>query len=166
MGTPEQAHEFAAPVLRQDDGMRMHYVPLPDEIADALQAEGVRRLDCTLNGLPVRRAIQRRRDGPRYLLLSQSLLREIGARFGDTVTVGLRPDPNPEHIELGEELEAALDQDAAAAERFYGMTPGRQRSLASYVTSAKRTGTRIKRALELAHKLRTHTLYGDLHGER
>jgi hypothetical protein len=41
-----------------------------------------------------------------------------------------------------------------------------QRSIASYVTSAKRQETRIKRALELAHKLKTYTLYGDLHGKQ
>ena len=41
------------------------------------------------------------------------------------------------------------------------MTPGRQRGLAYYITSAKTTDTRLKRALEIAHKLRTHTLYGD-----
>jgi uncharacterized protein YdeI (YjbR/CyaY-like superfamily) len=60
----------------------------------------------------------------------------------------------------------ALEQDEEAAARFYAMTRGRQRSLASYVTSAKREETRVKRAVELAHKLRTRTLYGDLHPEK
>ena len=155
-----------APILRVGNGLRMHYLPLPADIAEAWQAEGVRRVVGTLNDYPVRRGIQGRFDGERFVLLGQALLREIGAVEGDIVVAVLEPDPDPEHINLGEELEAALDQDEAAAERFYGMTPGRQRSLAYYVTSAKRTETRIKRALELAYKLRTHTLYGDLHGER
>jgi hypothetical protein len=38
--------------------------------------------------------------------------------------------------------------------------------MAGYVTGAKREETRIKRALEMAYKLRTHTLYGDLHPEQ
>ena len=49
----------------------------------------------------------------------------------------------------------------SAAARFASLTPGRQRSLAYYVDSAKRDATRIRRALDLAHKLKTHTLYGD-----
>ena len=163
---PAPDYHFAAPVLRLDDGFRYHYLPLPDDVADELQAEGVRRLTGTLNGHPFRRAIQGRRDGTRFLILGQSLLRDVGAGYGDTVAVVLRPDPDPDHVELGEELAAVLEQDEEAGARFYGLTPGRQRSLASYVTGAKRVETRVKRALELAHKLRTRTLYGDLRSER
>lgn len=156
---------FAAPVLRLDNGFRYHYLPLPDDVAAAYEAAGVRRLLATLNGLEIRRALQRR-DGDPCLIVGISLLREIGAGYGDTVTVALRPDPAPDAVDLGPEFEAALDQDEQAAERFYAMTPGRQRSLASYVTSAKREETRIKRALALARKLRTHTLYGGGHPEK
>lgn len=158
-------YHFAAPVLRQQTGLKQHYVPLPVEVADELKAAGVRRVIATLNGRPVSRGVQGNRDGERFVLLSNVLLREIGARLGDIVTVDLKPDPEPDRIELGEEFTAVLEQDEEAAARFYAMTPGLQRSLAYYVTSAKRTETRIARALELAQKLRTRTLYGDVHGE-
>jgi uncharacterized protein YdeI (YjbR/CyaY-like superfamily) len=59
------------------------------------------------------------------------------------------------------ELLLALAQDPAAQARWDTFPPGRQRSLASYVTSAKTEPTRIKRAVALATKIRTHTLYGD-----
>jgi hypothetical protein len=39
------------------------------------------------------------------------------------------------------------------------MTVGMQRSLAYYVSSVKNTDSRIKRALELAYKMKTETLY-------
>lgn len=154
-------YRYTAPVLRLDTDMRQHYVPVPHDIADALSAAGVRRLVATLNGHPVRRALHRTRDGERFVVLSRSLLRDIGARFGETITVVLQPDPDPDAVDLGEELAAVLEQDEAAAARFASLTPGRQRSLAHYVTSARRAETRISRALELAHKLKTHTLYGD-----
>ena len=120
----------------------------------------------TFNGTPVSRGIIRNRHGERFLYLSRDLLRDIGAGAGDTVEVEVRPDPAPERVDLGEELAAALEQDEEAAARWATFTPGLQRSMASYVTSAKRVETRIKRALELARKLRTHTLYGDLHPEQ
>jgi hypothetical protein len=166
MASPPPEHAFLAPVLRQEGGFRFHYLPLPDDVADALQADGVRRLLVTLNGCSCTRAVQGRRDGERYLLLGQALLRQIAAAYGDVVEVVVRPDPDPDRVALGEELEAALDQDEEAAARFFAMTPGRQRSLAYYVTSGRRPETRIKRALELVHKLRTRTLYGDLHPDR
>jgi hypothetical protein len=160
MPDPSLAFAFAAPVLRLEDAFRYHYLPLPDDVAAAYEAAGVRRLIATLNGHAFRRAVQGR-EGGRCLIVGLPILRAIGAAYGDAVAVELRPDPDPGAVDLGPEFEAALDQDEAAAARFYAMTPGRQRSLAYYVTSAKREETRIKRALELAHKLRTHTLYGD-----
>ena len=115
----------------------------------------------TLNGYRISRGIQGRKDGERYLMLGRAILREMGADYGDMVTVSLEPDPEPDRIELGEEFKAALDQDPEAADRFFSFPPSRQRGLAYYVNTAKRVETRISRALEVAKKLRTYTLYGD-----
>lgn len=161
MSNSDQTYHFPAPILRRDDWMRMHYAPIPTDIADELEAAGVRRVIVTVNGRTLRRAIQRTGEGERHVLLGMPFLREAGVREGDVAPVELYPDPDPDYIELGEEFSEVLEMDEEAAARFFAMTPGRQRSLAYYVTSAKRQETRIKRALELAHKLRTHTLYGD-----
>jgi hypothetical protein len=162
MATTESKYEFAAPVLRYvEGGMTWHYVPLPDEVADGLIDDGVRRVIATINHVPFNRAILRRRTGERYIVASRSLLRDVSASFGDTVIVDIKPDPNPNAPEIPEELVAALDNDPEAASRFYGMTPGKQRSLSHYVSSAKRQGTREKRALELAYKLSSYTLHSD-----
>lgn len=159
MNPPE--HEFAAPVLRLETGLKQHYVPLPDDVARDFLDRGIKRVIVSLNGRPYRRAIQSRRGGLRFVMLSKVILREIGALEGETVLVAIKPDPQPQRVELGEEFEAVLAQDEEAAARFYSMTPGTQRSLAHYTTSAKRPETRLKRALELAHKLKTRTLHSD-----
>ena len=161
-GTP-LTFEFVAPVLRLETGLKQHYVPLPGEVADALADVGARRVIATLNGRTLSRGVQGRKDGEKYLMISLALMREMRASYGDMVTVEIKPDPDPDTIALCEELRAALDQDAEAAERFYTFRPSTQRSLAYYVDSARRVETRVSRALEIARKLRTHTLYGDLH---
>jgi len=157
--SPPDTFDFAAPVLRRADGMRSHYIPLPLAVNHALA--DVRRVECVINGHSVNRGIISFGDGERGLIVGQDLLRSLGARLGDLVTVSLWPDPAPDRVDLPEEFEAVLAQDEEAAERFRSMSPGKQRSLASYVTGAKRTETRLRRAFELAEKLRTHTLYGD-----
>jgi hypothetical protein len=157
--------EFAAPVLRLESGMRFHYLPLPADVADALRAAGVKRLACSINGHSVRRAVQGRADGEQYLVVGTPLLREIGAALGDMVAVSIEPDPEPDHVDVGEEFEAALEEDSAAAARYYAMPTGQRRSLAYYVNSAKRPETRLKRAFEIAYKLRTRGLYGDTREE-
>lgn len=139
----------------------MHYAPLPLDISDAFESAGVRRVIVTLNGLEIRRAIMGRKDGERHVLLGIPFLRKARIKEGDMAHLEIRRDPAPDTIDLGEEFTEVLEMDEEASERFYAMTPGKQRSLAYYVTSARREETRIKRALALAHKLRTHTLHGD-----
>ena len=151
---------FAAPVLRSASWPGYHTLPVPAEVAAALVASGTRRVVAVLNGHPVRRALTSL-DGGTVLLLGRDTLRAVGVQEGDTVFADLSPDPEPDRVDLGAEFEAVLEGDAEAAARFFAFTPGRQRSMATHVTSAKRPETRLKRALDLAHKLRTHTLYGD-----
>ena len=154
-------YRFDASVLRTESGMINHYLPIPEEIGAALWDAGVRRVIATLNGKDFRRALIGRGDGTRCLILGGPLLREIGARMGDMVSVSLVADPDPDRVDLPEEFAAVLEQDDEAMARFASMTSGMQRSLALHVASAKREETRIKRALELAYKLRTRTLHGD-----
>lgn len=158
----DSTFSFAAPVLRQEGGFRYHYLPVPTSTGEMLWNAGVRRVIATLNGVEVRRALQRSDEQPFVLVVGLSVLRDCGARLGDLVAVDLRPDPNPDAIELGEEFTAALDEDPEAAARFFSFTPGMQRSLASYVTGAKRPETRLRRAYDLAEKIRSHRLHSDL----
>ncbi len=142
-----------------DDGLRMHYVPIPPEIDDALG--GVRIVVGMLCGVPFRRAVHGRRDGAPKLLFGTHALAEAGLELGATAFVELAPAADPDAVHLPDELEVALEQDEAAAARFATFPPGRQRSLGVYVDQAKRAETRERRALELCEKIRTHTLYGD-----
>ncbi|HEX8299990.1 MAG TPA: YdeI/OmpD-associated family protein [Rubricoccaceae bacterium] len=161
---PVAVESFASPVLRSESGMGYHFLPVPAESAARLVAGGSRRVVAVMNGVPVRRAVVTHEGAP-VLLVGLPLLRTIGARMGDTVLVDATPDPDPDRIDLGDEFEAVLADDTEAAARFFSFTPGRQRSMAIYVTGAKRPETRLKRALDLAHKLRTNTLYGDAAAE-
>jgi Bacteriocin-protection, YdeI or OmpD-Associated/Domain of unknown function (DUF1905) len=155
-------HDYIAPVLHLGDWIRQHYVPIPDDIAeDLLRAH--RRVIAVLNGHETRRAVHRKKDGEYYLVMSKPLLRRAKAAPGDMVAVQIWSDPKPDHVDLAEEFVIVLEQDPEASDRFYSMTAGMRRSISYYVTSAKRTETRIKRSMEMAHKIRTGTLHGDRH---
>ena len=160
---PAPSYDFPAPILkRQADGhMAYHYLPVPPDIAEQLMKSGTKRVILTLNSKEENRAIHVTRDGEYFLVLGMTVLRNLGTKPGDVVIAELHSDPNPNTIELPPEFEEALEQDPEAAERFYGFTPGKQRSVSMYITQAKRTETRVKRSLEMAHKLRTYTLHGD-----
>ncbi len=138
-----------------------HIAPVPEDIAATWKAAKVRRLAGTLNGMPVRRALQSHADGGAFIMLGRPLLKEAGLTPKSTLVWDLAPDPKPEDLDIPDELSLALDQDPEARARWESFTLGRRRSLTYYVASAKQESTRIKRSVELTHKLRTHTLYGD-----
>ena len=158
---PRLHFRFAAPVVRLESGVRPHLVPVPDAVAAALRAARVRRLICRCNGHELKRALQHHADGGSFLVLGRAALAAAGLRRGATATVELRPDPQPDTPDVPAEFTAVLAQDDAARARWETFTPGRRRSLLVYVAGAKQEATRVQRALELARKLRTHTLHGD-----
>lgn len=139
-------------------------LPVPASIASGLDAAGVRRLIGTMEGPGGAVAFNLallHLSGQRMLMVSRTKMKALGAAVGDTVGVEMAPDPSPDDVPVPDELAAALVANPEAAERFAAMTPGKQRGLVHYVESAKRADTRHTRAAELAHKLATHTLYGD-----
>lgn len=156
---PER-HVFVAIVSRQDDGMRLPFVPIPNDVAHELLTAGTRRVIASFNGVECKRAIQGSKSGEQRLIVSAKFLKQAGADFGRPVEVMLRTDPNPDDVEIVEEFIATLDEYPEAAERYYALSPGMQRSVALYVNSAKRVDTRIKRSLEMARRLRTEKPFG------
>lgn len=166
MAAGKLAFRFTSSLVRLDSGMQFHILPVPDKAAAAWKKAKVRRLVGTVNGHAVKRALQSHADGGSFLIVGRALLKETGVGFKAPAVLALRPDPAPDRLELPEEFQLVLDQDDAARARWETFKLGKQRSLAYYVSSAKTEPTRIKRSLELAKKIRTHTLYGDLQKKR
>ncbi len=151
---------FITPIEVIEQGMKRHVTFIPDNVVKELEIKANTRLLVTINSQTFRLAAISNGEGQYFIHLGQPLRNETGIKDS------LRPheftiaiDPNPTDIGLPEELEAALDLDEEAHEVFDSLPAGMQRSLCYYVNSAKRIETRIKRALELAEKLRTRTLY-------
>ncbi len=159
--TKPEKHAFHAYIIRLEGGMRHHALPVPPEVSEALEANGHKRVFAAFGGKTYSRALQGRKDGDRILVVSQPMLRETGLQLGDRVDVEIWSDPEPDRVDMPEAFVEVLDQDPEAAKRFYGFTIGMQRSLVHYVASAKRVDTQIKRALELAEKIRTRSLNSD-----
>jgi len=157
-----ELYEFPAPVLKKTDrNPAYHYLPVPPEIAEELVQAGTRRVITDLNGMDVRRYLFSHSDGEWAIIVGLSKLREAGVTPGDVLIVGLRADPNPDHVEICEEFRVALEQDPEARERFDSFTTGKQRSLVHSINSAKRSSTRVRRSLEMCEKIRLRTLHSD-----
>lgn len=66
---------------------------------------------------------------------------------------GILPPRAPREVGLPEELIEALDADPELAEAFHALTPGRQKSYAFNLNSAKTTATRIARIEKFRPKI-------------
>ena len=136
-------------------------LPVPDAVGDAWRLARISRLVGSLNGYPVKRALKSHADGGYFVIVGQPLLKATGSAQGSMVEVVLAPDPTPDSLDIPEELEAALEQDDGARTRWESFTVGKRRSLAYYVSSAKTEATRLRRAVELAKKIRLRQLNSD-----
>lgn len=155
------AFRFTSTLQRLEQEMAFHILPVPDDIAATWKKAKVRRLVGKINGHAVKRALMNHAGGGSFFIVSREFIKqaEIGART--PATMDFKPDPAPDWLDMPEEFAIALRQDPAARARWETFTPGRRRSLLSYIASAKTEPTRIKRAVELATKIRTHSLHGD-----
>ncbi|MEM6328606.1 MAG: YdeI/OmpD-associated family protein, partial [Bacteroidota bacterium] len=150
----DHEHAFLAPILLPQGGMYQHRLPLPEDIADDFRERNTRRVLGTLNGEPFDLALHRsKQDGFLFIGVSKGRMRSLGVAPGDLVEVEMSADPDPNHVEPGAELGAALDADAEAREAWDALSPGLKRSVAWQVRSAKREATRLSRAQEAAKRL-------------
>lgn len=133
-------------------------IVLPEKTLQELNQPKRVRIEGTINGTPFNLAIQHIKDGRRFLMVGNALRKETGLKAGDKVEV-MFTLADPDEIKLPEELIEVMEQDPQGKAVFCKFTPGLQRSLAHYVTSAKQVDTRIKRALELMDKAKSGRLH-------
>ena len=146
-------------VLEYLSGVISHNgIVLPEKTLEELNHPKRIRIEGTINGTPFNLAIQHIKDGRRFLMVGNTLRKAAKLKAGDKVEVIFNL-ANPDEIKLPEELMEVLEQDPEGKAVFSQFTPGLQRSLAHYVTSAKQVDTRIKRALELMDKAKLGRLH-------
>lgn len=135
------------------------FIPIPHDLGLELSNRGIKRLLVEIDHIPIKRALFSDGQGGFYILVGKNTLRDLKLGIGATVNIHIAIDPDPDAVDLPEELEEYLLQDEEFASQFNALTPGMRRSLAYYVTTAKKVDTRINRCLELAHKMKHNQLY-------
>jgi len=114
------------------------------------------RIEAEVGSIPFSGAWQPT-GGRWYLLLSKKFLKKCGFDLGDWVSVRFRiADQNA--VAVPESLRLALEQDAYAKAIWDELTPGKRRSFAYRVLSAKRAPTQARRVSEVLEKLMSEAL--------
>lgn len=128
-------------------------VEIPVDVVKKLPTGRV-RVEGKLNQVKFNLAIQSKKNGPKYLSVSQAMRKLAGVKPGDKVNVSFAL-VDPDKLDLPEEMEAVLAQDDEGAKKWNKLTVGLQRSLVHYINSSKNVDVRIERALFLINKVKS-----------
>lgn len=126
---------------------------IPGEILKKLPAGRV-RVEGKLNQTSFNLAVQSKKNGPKYLSISQAMRKSANVKPGDKVRVSFVV-VDSDKLDLPEEMQAVLAQDDDGAKKWNKLTVGLQRSLVHYINSSKNVDVRIERALFLINKVKS-----------
>lgn len=145
---------FDSPIVPHDVGSYAYSVVfLPEEMNEDLPFDQHPRLriEAEVGSTPFAGAWQPTK-GRWYLLLSKRFLKSAGLELGDWVTVRFRiADQNA--VDMPESLRKALDEDDHANATWKKLSPGKRRSYAYRVSSAKTAATQTRRVAEVLESL-------------
>ncbi len=149
----KQSFSFEARLAEYKDMLVSTVVEIPIDVVKKLPAGRV-RVEGKLNQVPFNLAIQSKKNGTKYLSVSQAMRKSAGVKPGDKVKVSFVL-VDPDKLDLPEEMEAVLAQDDEGAKKWNKLTVGLQRSLVHYINSSKNVDVRIERALFLINKVKS-----------
>ena len=128
-------------------------IVVPAEVLAALGPKSLKRVIVTVRGQALRLGLLPLEGGGRYLMLNKDVCRAVGIALGQELEIAIEPDPNPDHVDLPEELAEALAAWPEAEAAFNGYSGAHRRAMARQVDEAKQRETRIRRALTLTERL-------------
>ena len=137
-----------------NEKMVHHLIVVPNQIAENfVNGKGAPRIICSVKGNPEFPCALNPRHGRYVIIASKQLIKKNKLLADVPFEISIRHDPE-NGLRQPEELEAVLDQDEIAYQAFVGLNDGYKRGYIYYVNQAKSVDSRIKRALEIAAKIK------------
>ena len=136
---------------------------VPAEVLEKLGGKAAKRVVCTIRGHALRLGLMPLEGGGRYLMLNKDVCRAVGIALGQELVIEIAPDPNPDHVDLPDELAEALAAWPEAEAAFNAYSGAHRRAMARLVDEAKQRETRVRRAVQLVERLARglHPFRGD-----
>ena len=138
-------------------------IVVPAEVLEALGGKATKRVIVTIQGHALRMGLLLLEGGGRYLMLNKDICHAVGIELGQELTLEIAPDPNPDHVDLPEELAEAFAAWPEAEAAFNNYSGSHRRAMAYRVAEAKQPETRARRAVQMVERLARglHPFRGD-----
>lgn len=151
---------FEAVLEKRDKIGGGHFVQVPKYVSDFFGAKGRTRVLGIMNGVAIDRALIPNGDGGHEIIIGTDVRKKSKVKVGMKITFEIYRNPEPDAVEIPEELEAALELEPDAFQKFKNFTPGMKRNMVYWVNSGKQTETRIKRSLEILRRIMSGEMFG------
>jgi len=137
-----------------------HFVRVPATVTEFFGTKGRVRVLGTMNGTEVDRALIPDGEGGHEIIVGTEVRRKTKAEEGRKMVIEIYRNPNPDAIDIPEELTEAINLEPEAIRKFAKMTPGMKRNMAYWVNSGKLPETRAKRAVEILRRIMNNYPFG------
>ena len=151
--TPEQPDRFEAPLELMPWGRNTYTViKIPEELAVRARVASTRRVEGTVNGVPVNVGLNRSDVTPNtFVYVGRGLQQRLGVSAGDLVECVLTP-ADPDHVPVPADVLAALE-DAGRRTPFERTSAPEKRRLLALIEGAVRPTPRARRISALVESL-------------
>lgn len=153
------AYIYDTPV-RKIDSLKLFYVEIPFEALVHFSTPETKniynqRLLISLNGGdPWHGGVVSLGNQTGYITVKGTILKKLGVKEDDTVSVTLKEDETEYGMEVPEEFTEVLRQDPEAEERFLALPMSKRRYVIYYVSQVKSSVKRIERSWFLMNNLK------------
>ncbi|GAB3935885.1 YdeI/OmpD-associated family protein [Larkinella terrae] len=152
---PGNAIRFESVIDRFTSQNGMHYIDVPDEVAQPFTSPTPLRLVCLLNGkLEFHCALRPKGNGSFYISIGTPIRQQLKLRPGDKVQVVIWKDDSEYGRKMPEELQELLTIDEEGNRCFQALKPSEQRGIIYYVDGAKNNQIRVDRAIKMIDRLK------------
>jgi len=132
-----------------------YHVVVPTSIATQLLESKHKRVITFINSNgPTHQALMSDGNGGYFLTINKETRSKLKLKVGSELTVNIKPDLSEYGMTMPEELAELFVLDDKGSEVFHSLTRGKQRSLIHMVAKAKRSETRINRAIVILEYLK------------
>ena len=146
---------FKSQIIRIDGNVWNLGFQVPSHVVEKYKGQEYKRVVCKINGShEFQCALMPKGEGKYFINVNKEIQKKFGLSEGDEVTAEIKPDESKYGLPMPEELEGLLQVDEEGSKLFHALTPGKQRNLIHIVGTAKRSETRIKKALVIVEYLK------------
>lgn len=144
---------FVALLEKGEEKADIAYVSIPYDVGKTYGSKGMIKVKAKFDGHPYRGILSNMGTGCHIIIVLKEIRKAIGKQVGDKVTVEITLDTEERIVNIPDDLADALLSSKKASAFFETLSYTNRKEYTNWITSAKRTETRIRRVTETIQKL-------------